>query len=58
MVEEGTIAAAKTVGIGDRKFCDQAAVEAMRASMETIFMNGTIVIGERERDETPMLFIG
>jgi len=58
VVEEGAIAAAKTMGIGDRKFSDQAAVEAMRASMETIPMNGTIVIGEGERDEAPMLFIG
>lgn len=46
------------MGIGDRKFSDQAAVEAMRASMDTIPMNGTIVIGEGERDEAPMLFIG
>lgn len=58
VVEEGAIAAAKTMGIGDRKFSDHAAVEAMRASMETIPMNGTIVIGEGERDEAPMLFIG
>jgi fructose-1,6-bisphosphatase II len=58
VVEEAAIAAAKTMGIGDRKFSDQAAVEAMRAIMETIPMNGTIVIGEGERDEAPMLFIG
>lgn len=58
VVEEAAIASAKTMGIGDRKFSDQAAVEAMRASMETIPMNGTIVIGEGERDEAPMLFIG
>jgi fructose-1,6-bisphosphatase II / sedoheptulose-1,7-bisphosphatase len=58
VVEEAAIAAAKTMGIGDRKFSDQAAVEAMREIMDTIPMNGTIVIGEGERDEAPMLYIG
>jgi fructose-1,6-bisphosphatase II len=58
VVEEAAIAAAKTMGIGDRKFSDQAAVEAMRKIMDTIPMNGTIVIGEGERDEAPMLYIG
>lgn len=58
VVEEAAIAAAKTMGIGDRKFSDQAAVEAMRRIMDTIPMNGTIVIGEGERDEAPMLYIG
>jgi fructose-1,6-bisphosphatase/sedoheptulose 1,7-bisphosphatase-like protein len=55
VVEEAAIAAARTMGIGDRKFSDHAAVGAMRASMEIIPMNGTIVIGEGERDEAPML---
>ena len=58
VVEESAIAAARTMGIGDRKFSDHAAVEAMREIMETIPMNGTIVIGEGERDEAPMLYIG
>jgi fructose-1,6-bisphosphatase class II len=58
VVQEAAIAAAKTMGIGDRKFSDQAAVEAMRRIMDTIPMNGTIVIGEGERDEAPMLYIG
>ena len=58
VVQEAAIAAAKTMGTGDRKFADQAAVEAMRGIMDTIPMNGTIVIGEGERDEAPMLYIG
>jgi fructose-1,6-bisphosphatase/sedoheptulose 1,7-bisphosphatase-like protein len=51
VVEESAIAAARTMGQGDRKFADQAAVEAMRKAMDSIPMNGTIVIGEGERDE-------
>jgi fructose-1,6-bisphosphatase II len=58
VVEEAAIASARTMGIGERKFSDQAAVEAMRKVMDTIPMNGTIVIGEGERDEAPMLYIG
>ena len=58
VVEEAAIASAKTMGIGDRKYTDQAAVELMRRIMDTIPMNGTIVIGEGERDEAPMLYIG
>jgi fructose-1,6-bisphosphatase II len=58
VVEESAIAAARTMGIGDRKFSDQAAVEVMRRIMETIPMDGTIVIGEGERDQAPMLYIG
>ncbi len=58
VVEEAAIAAARTMGIGDRHLADQAAVEAMRKAMDTIPMNGTIVIGEGERDEAPMLYIG
>ncbi|MEW5978443.1 MAG: class II fructose-bisphosphatase [Acidobacteriota bacterium] len=58
VVEEAAIAAAKTMGRGDRKFSDQAAVEVMRQIMESVEMDGTIVIGEGERDEAPMLFIG
>jgi fructose-1,6-bisphosphatase II len=58
VVEESAIAAARTMGTGDRKLSDQAAVEAMRSIMDTIPMNGTVVIGEGERDEAPMLYIG
>jgi fructose-1,6-bisphosphatase class II len=57
-VEAAAIEAAKTMGQGDRKFSDQKAVEAMRREMDQIEMDGTIVIGEGERDEAPMLFIG
>jgi len=58
VVEEAAIASARTMGVGDAKLSDQAAVESMRRSMDTVFMDGTIVIGEGERDEAPMLYIG
>jgi fructose-1,6-bisphosphatase II len=58
VVESAAIAAARTMGQGDRKYADQVAVEAMRKQMETVDIDGTIVIGEGERDEAPMLFIG
>ncbi|MGI8872206.1 MAG: class II fructose-bisphosphatase [Candidatus Limnocylindria bacterium] len=56
--EAGAIAAARLMGRGDRKGADQAAVEAMRRAMEEADLSGTIVIGEGERDEAPMLYIG
>ena len=56
--EAAAIAAARTMGQGDRKFSDHVAVEAMREVMETVPMRGRIVIGEGERDEAPMLYIG
>lgn len=58
VVEEAAIASAKTMGEGDAKKADRAAVEAMRRVMDTVPMFGTIVIGEGERDEAPMLYIG
>src|SRR6476619_3872939 len=58
VVERAAIAAARTMGQGDRKYADQVAVDAMRTEMETVDIDGTIVIGEGERDEAPMLFIG
>ena len=58
VVEKAAIASARTMGQGDRKLADQVATEAMRATMDTIPMHGTIVIGEGERDEAPMLYIG
>lgn len=58
VVEQAAIACATSVGHGRRKYSDQLAVEAMRHAMETVRMDGTIVIGEGERDEAPMLFIG
>ncbi|HEY2386207.1 MAG TPA: class II fructose-bisphosphatase [Candidatus Binatia bacterium] len=58
VVEEAAISASRTMGQGDRKYADHCAVEAMRKSMDTLPMRGTVVIGEGERDEAPMLFIG
>jgi len=58
VVEEAAIASARTMGMGDADSADQAAVESMRRSMDTLAINGTIVIGEGERDEAPMLYIG
>lgn len=58
VVENAAIASAKTMGMGDRKHADQVATEAMRTTMDTVPMDGTIVIGEGERDEAPMLYIG
>src|SRR6266851_2921803 len=58
VVEVAAIASARTMGQGERKFSDQVATEAMRRTMDTIPMRGTIVIGEGERDEAPMLYIG
>jgi fructose-1,6-bisphosphatase class II len=58
VVEQAAIACAHTMGQGDRHQSDQAAVEAMRRTLDTVPIDGTIVIGEGERDEAPMLFIG
>jgi len=58
VVEQAAIACAHTMGQGDRHKSDQAAVEAMRSVMDTVPIDGTIVIGEGERDEAPMLYIG
>jgi fructose-1,6-bisphosphatase class II len=56
--EAAAIAAARTMGQGDRKYSDRVAVEAMREVMDSVPMRGRIVIGEGERDEAPMLYIG
>src|ERR1051325_10882722 len=58
VVEEAAIASARTMGMGDPNVSDQAAVESMRRCLDTIAIDGTIVIGEGERDEAPMLYIG
>jgi fructose-1,6-bisphosphatase II len=58
VVEDSAVASARTMGMGDVKRADNAAVEAMRRCMDTIPMDGTIVIGEGERDQAPMLYIG
>ena len=56
--EAAAIESARTMGQGDRKHSDHVAVEAMREVMDTVPMRGRIVIGEGERDEAPMLYIG
>ena len=58
VTEEAATAAARTMGQGDRKYADHVAVEAMRKAMDTLPMRGEVVIGEGERDEAPMLYIG
>jgi fructose-1,6-bisphosphatase II len=58
VVEQAAIACAHTMGQGDRHNSDHVAVEAMRKVMDTVPIDGTIVIGEGERDEAPMLYIG
>jgi len=58
VAEEASIASARTMGQGNAEASDQAAVQAMRHAFEAVEMAGTIVIGEGERDEAPMLYIG
>ena len=58
VTEAAAIGASKLIGRGDEKAADAAAVEAMRAALNELAMDGTVVIGEGERDEAPMLFIG
>jgi len=58
VTEMAAIASARLMGRGDRMEADRLATEAMRAAMDEIEMSGTIVIGEGERDQAPMLYIG
>ncbi|MGQ4648797.1 class II fructose-bisphosphatase [Lyngbya aestuarii] len=58
VVEQAAIASAKWMGKGEKNIADQVAVEAMRERMNRIHMRGRIVIGEGERDDAPMLYIG
>jgi fructose-1,6-bisphosphatase II / sedoheptulose-1,7-bisphosphatase len=58
VTEAAAIAASKLIGRGDEKAADHAAVEAMRAAFDELAIDGTVVIGEGERDEAPMLYIG
>src|SRR5256885_14676465 len=58
VTEAAAIASARLMGRGDRHEADRVATESMRAAMDEIEMQGTIVIGEGERDEAPMLYIG
>ena len=58
VTEAAAIAASKWIGRGDNDAADDAAVEAMRSALNELPMDGTVVIGEGERDEAPMLYIG
>ncbi len=58
VTEAAALAAGRWMGRGDRKGCDQAAVDAMRLILDTIDMDGVVVIGEGEKDEAPMLYNG
>jgi fructose-1,6-bisphosphatase II / sedoheptulose-1,7-bisphosphatase len=58
VTERAAVAAARLRGHGQEKAADQAAVDAMRRELNTLPIDGTVVIGEGERDEAPMLFIG
>jgi fructose-1,6-bisphosphatase II len=58
VTEAAALAAARFVGLGDRNAADQAATEAMRQTFQYQHIRGTVVIGEGERDEAPMLYIG
>ncbi|MBN9145891.1 MULTISPECIES: class II fructose-bisphosphatase [unclassified Novosphingobium] len=58
VTEAAAIASAKLIGRGDEKAADAAAVEAMREKLNELYIDGTVVIGEGERDEAPMLYIG
>jgi fructose-1,6-bisphosphatase II / sedoheptulose-1,7-bisphosphatase len=58
VTEAAAIAASSLIGRGDEKAADHAAVEAMRKAFDQLYMDGTVVIGEGERDEAPMLYIG
>jgi fructose-1,6-bisphosphatase II / sedoheptulose-1,7-bisphosphatase len=58
VTEAAALAASRTVGRGDEKLADRAAVDAMRDALNSLAIKGRVVIGEGERDEAPMLFIG
>jgi len=58
VTEQAAIAAARTMGYGNRRHSDQVAVEAMRWEMDSLPMSGRVVIGEGERDKAPMLYVG
>src|SRR3979411_903326 len=58
VTEAAALSASRLMGRGDEKAADQAAVDAMRTALNGLSIEGTVVIGEGERDEAPMLFIG
>src|SRR6266702_6426025 len=58
VTEAAALSASRLMGRGDEKAADQAAVDAMREALNSLAIDGTVVIGEGERDEAPMLYIG
>jgi len=58
VTEAAALAASRLMGRGDERFADQVAVDAMRTALNSLAIDGTVVIGEGERDEAPMLYIG
>src|SRR5207253_11488458 len=58
VTEYGALAAARWVGLGEKESADQAAVDAMRLMLDSVQMDGVVVIGEGEKDEAPMLYNG
>src|SRR5438477_12842113 len=58
VTEYGALAAARWIGRGEKEAADQAAVDAMRLMLDTVRMDGVVVIGEGEKDEAPMLYNG
>src|SRR3954468_24763455 len=58
VTEAAALSASLLIGRGDEKAADQAAVDAMRTALNSLAIDGTVVIGEGERDEAPMLYIG
>src|SRR5260370_23048372 len=58
VTEAAALSASRLMGRGDEKAADQAAVDAMRQALNGLDIDGTVVIGEGERDEAPMLYIG
>jgi fructose-1,6-bisphosphatase II len=58
VTEAAALASARMIGVGDKEGADQAAVDAMRLVLDTVHMDGVVVIGEGEKDEAPMLFNG
>ncbi|MGE0715362.1 MAG: fructose-bisphosphatase class II, partial [Alphaproteobacteria bacterium] len=58
VTEAAALSASRLMGRGDEKMADQAAVDAMRQALNALAIDGTVVNGEGERDEAPMLYIG
>src|SRR5258708_34867599 len=58
VTEQAAVAAARTMGYGKRKYSDQDAVESMREHLNKLKMRGSITIGEGERDQAPMIYVG